>query len=31
MGFGLTPATDNLAVKLMLITDLTGPHGLFAH
>ena len=30
MGFGLTPATDNLAVKLMLITDLTGPHGLFA-
>ena len=29
MGFGLTPATDNLAVKLMLITDLTGEHSLF--
>jgi len=29
MGFGLTPSTDNLAVKLMLITDLTGEHGLF--
>lgn len=31
VGFGLTPSTDRLAVKLMLITDLTGPHGLFAH
>ncbi len=31
IGFGLTPATDNLAVKLMLISDLTGPNGLFAH
>ena len=30
MGFGLTPGTDNLAVKLMLMSDLTGPHGLFA-
>ena len=29
IGFGLTPATDNLAVKLMFITDLTGPHSLF--
>jgi len=29
VGFGLTPATDNLAVKLMFITDLTGPHRLF--
>ena len=29
MGFGLTPATDNLALKLMFMTDLTGPHGLF--
>jgi len=29
MGFGLTPATDNLAVKLMLISDLTGEHSLF--
>jgi hypothetical protein len=28
-GFGLTPASDQLAVKLMLISDLTGPHGLF--
>jgi len=31
MGFGLTSATDRLAVKLMLMSDLTGPHGLFAH
>ena len=31
MGFGLTSATDSLAVKLMLISDLTGPHGLFAN
>ena len=29
IGFGLTPATDDLAVKLMLMSDLTGPHGLF--
>jgi hypothetical protein len=29
MGFGLTPSTDKLALKLMFITDLTGPHGLF--
>jgi hypothetical protein len=29
VGFGLTPSTDNLAVKLMLSSDLTGPHGLF--
>lgn len=29
IGFGLTPATDSFAVKLMLITDLTGPHRLF--
>jgi hypothetical protein len=28
VGFGLTPATDSLAVKFMLSTDLTGPHGL---
>ena len=30
LGFGLTSATDSLAVKLMLMSDLTGPHGLFA-
>jgi hypothetical protein len=30
IGAGLTSATDGLAVKLMLISDLTGPHGLFA-
>jgi len=30
MVFGLTSATDKLAVKLMLMSDLTGPHGLFA-
>jgi hypothetical protein len=30
LGFGLTSATDKLAVKVMLISDLTGPHGLFA-
>ncbi|MGH6827346.1 MAG: hypothetical protein ACREFW_00375 [Rhizomicrobium sp.] len=29
VGFGLTPATDSLAVKLMFSTDLNGPHGLF--
>jgi hypothetical protein len=29
VGFGLTPGTDNLAVKLMIITDLNGPRGLF--
>jgi hypothetical protein len=28
-GFGLTPASDAFAVKLMLISDLTGPHRLF--
>jgi len=27
---GLTSATDKLAVKVMLMSDLTGPHGLFA-
>ena len=31
MGFWLTSATDKLAVKVMLMSDLTGPHGLFAH
>ncbi|HMH65417.1 MAG TPA: hypothetical protein VK515_07510 [Rhizomicrobium sp.] len=31
IGFGLTSATDKLAVKLMLISDLTGPHGPFAN
>ena len=29
VGFGLTPGTDDLAVKLMFITDLSGPHSLF--
>jgi hypothetical protein len=29
VGFGLTPATDHLAFKLMLSSDLTGEHGLF--
>ncbi len=29
VGFGLTRATDDLAFKLMLISDLTGEHGLF--
>jgi len=29
VGFGLTPGTDDLAVKLMFISDLTGPHSLF--
>lgn len=29
IGFGLTPYTDNLTVKLMFSGDLTGPHGLF--
>ena len=29
MGFGLTSATDKFAVKLMLISDLTGEHSLF--
>ena len=28
-GFGLAPATDSFALKLMLSTDLTGAHGLF--
>lgn len=30
VGFGLTPGTDSLAVKLMFSTDLNGPRGLFA-
>jgi hypothetical protein len=29
VGFGLTPASDDLTVKLMFISDLDGPHGLF--
>jgi hypothetical protein len=29
VGCGLTTATDDVAVKLMFMTDLTGPHGLF--
>ena len=29
VGFGLTPGTDSLAVKLMLSSDLNGPHGIF--
>ena len=29
VGFGLTRATDDLAVKLMLMGDLTGPHSIF--
>ena len=29
IGVGLTPATDDLAVKLMFMSDLTGPHGIF--
>ena len=29
VGFGLTPGTDDLAFKLMLMSDLSGPHGLF--
>jgi hypothetical protein len=29
VGFGLTRATDDLAFKLMFISDLTGEHGLF--
>jgi hypothetical protein len=29
IGFGLTPASDNLTVKLMFSSDLNGPHGLF--
>jgi hypothetical protein len=28
VGVGLTPATDDLAVKLMFMGDLTGPHGI---
>jgi hypothetical protein len=28
IGFGLTPGTDDVALKLMFIGDLTGPHGL---
>jgi hypothetical protein len=29
VGFGLTPASDDVTFKLMLMSDLTGPHGLF--
>ena len=29
VGVGLTPASDGLTVKLMFMTDLDGPHGLF--
>jgi hypothetical protein len=29
VGHGLTTATDRLAFKLMFMSDLTGPHGLF--
>jgi hypothetical protein len=29
LDLGLTPATDNLALKPTFITDLTGPHRLF--
>jgi hypothetical protein len=29
LGFGLTPETDSFAIKLMFMSDLTGPHGLF--
>jgi hypothetical protein len=29
LGFGLTPASDNLTFKLMFSTDLNGEHGLF--
>jgi hypothetical protein len=29
IGHGLTPGSDRLAFKLMFMTDLTGPHGLF--
>ncbi len=29
VGAGLTPASDQFAIKLMLISDLTGEHGLF--
>jgi hypothetical protein len=31
VGFGLTPATDNLTLKLILTADLNGPEGLFGH
>ena len=30
IGFGLTPASDDLAVKLMFMSDLSGPNSLFA-
>jgi hypothetical protein len=30
IGAGLTPATDDLAVKLMVMSDLTGPHGILS-
>ena len=29
VGFGLTPASDDLTFKLMFMTDLSGPHSLF--
>ena len=29
VGFGLRPASDHLTFKLMFISDLDGPHGLF--
>ena len=28
-GFGLTPGTDKLTLKLILSSDLNGPEGLF--
>jgi hypothetical protein len=31
VGAGLTPATDSLAVKLMLMSDITGEHGLLKY
>ena len=30
IGFGLTPATDHLTLKLILASDLNGPDGLFS-
>jgi hypothetical protein len=30
IGFGLTPATDHLILKLILASDLNGPDGLFS-
>jgi hypothetical protein len=29
VGFGLTPGSDDVTFKLMFMSDLTGPHGLF--